>query len=177
MDLSKTKSQLKTLFADNFTAEISEQDLRDFVESIFQYGGLSLPANDFVPNPGQLIDDSYTCVNQFLSQSISSPDVQADPNNGTIKILRAGVYTINISLSFSGSANSEWQGSVFKNDLDMEICNFKELLRPLGQISTAGGFDPLLVEANDVLEYRIKSIATNKTFLLESGQFNVFRIG
>jgi len=120
---------------------------------------------------------SFSCVNQFLTETISSSDVQPNLNDGTIKILRPGVYLVNISLSFSGSANSEWIGSLFRNDIDMEVCTFKELLRPAGEIGNAEGFGPLLVEGNDILEFRVKASSMNTTFILESGQFNVFRIG
>ena len=177
MDLSRTFDQLKIKLADNRTGDITEQVMRDFVESVFQYGGLRITPQDFLPNPGQTIDTDFTCINQFLEPSTSSSDVQPDSNNGTIKILRAGVYIINISLSFTGSNNSEWDGSLFKNDIDMEICTFKELLRPAGEIGNVGGFDPLVVEDNDVLEYRVRANGMNKNFLLESGQFSVFRIG
>jgi len=177
MDLSRTFDQLKTLFADNVTGNITEQIMRDFTESIFQYGGLRLAPQDFTPNPGQLIGTSFSCVNQFLSETVSSSDVQLNVNDGTIKILRQGVYFINISLSFSGSANSEWIGSLFRNDIDMEVGTFKELLRPAGELGNAEGFGPLVIESNDVLEYKVKANSTNKVFLLESGQFNVFRIG
>jgi hypothetical protein len=51
------------------------------------------------------------------------------------------------------------------------------MLRPAGEIGNAEGFDPLVVEANDVLDYRVKAGTMNTDFLLESGQFNVFRIG
>lgn len=177
MDLSRTFDQLKIKFADNITGDITEQAMRDFVESIFQYGGLRITPQDFMPNPGQTIGTNFTCVNQFLSPSATSSDVQPDSNSGTIKILRAGVYIINISLSFSGSNNSEWSGSLFKNDIDMEVCTFSELLRPAGEIGNVGGFDPLVIKADDILEYRVKANSTNKTFLLVSGQFTVFRIG
>ncbi len=177
-NVSRTFDQLKKLFDQNVVfGNHNELVMRDLIESIFQYGGLRLSVQNFIPNPGQLIDDSYSCVNQFLSEGPSSSDVTPNVSDGTIKILRPGVYLINISLSFSGSANSEWQGSLFKNSTDMEVCTFKELLRPAGEIGNAEGFDPLVVEANDVLEYRVKANAMNTAFLLESGQFNVFRIG
>lgn len=176
MDLSRTFDQLKTKFADNITGKITEQVMRDLVESIFQYGGISLPAGDFVVNPGQTIGTTFTCVNQWVSANPSSSDVQANLI-GSITINRAGVYLVIVSLSFSGSNNSDWTGSLFRNDVDLDLCTFRELLRPAGDVSSASGFDPVIVSSNDTLEYRIKSASPNDTFVLESGQFNVFRIG
>ncbi len=178
-DRSRTFDQLKQqLYAQNVTGDnLNELSMRDLIESIFQYGGLRLSPQDFVGGNEQEIGESFTCVNQFLAQSVSSSDVVPNPNDGTITILRPGVYKVNISLSFSGGANSEWIGSLFRNDVDMEVCTFKELLRPAGELGNAEGFDPLVVAANDVLEYRVKANTMNTDFLLESGQFNVFRIG
>ncbi len=178
-DVSRTFEELKAqLYGQNVTGDnLNELSMRDLIESIFQYGGLRLAPQDFVGGNGQEIGESFTCVNQFLSQSVSSSDVVPNQNNGTITILRPGVYLVNVSLSFSGGANSEWIGSLFKNDIDMETCTFVELLRPPGEIGNAEGFDPLVIEANDILEYRVKANTENADFLLGSGQFNVFRIG
>jgi len=165
-DRSRTFDELKTtVFGQNvFGDDLRDLNIRDLIESIFQYGGLRLAAQDFVPNPGQSIGTSFSCVNQFLTGTVSSSDVESNPNDGTIKILRPGVYLINISLTFSGSANSEWTGSLFRNDIDMEACTFKELLRPAGEIGNAEGFDPIAMGANDVIEYRIKANTGNMTF-------------
>ncbi len=178
MDLSRTFDQLKGIFANNNQGLISAQDVRDFIESTFQFGGLRLPAGQFTPNQGQQIGETFICLNQFIpaSEPVSS-DVVPNPLNGTIKILRSGVYAINVSLSFEGSNNSKWEGSAFKNNQDMGVCTFLELLRPNGDVSTIGGFDPVVINAGDVLEYRIKADGNNKTFILRSGQFYVFRIG
>ena len=178
MDLSRTFGQLKGIFANNNQGLISAQDVRDLLESVFQFGGLRLPAGQFISNSGQQIGETFVCLNQFIpAPEPASSDVVPNPLNGTIKILRSGVYAINVSLSFEGSNNSKWEGSAFKNDQDMEICTFLELLRPNGDVSTIGGFDPIVINAGDVLEYRIKADGNNKNFILRSGQFYVFRIG
>lgn len=178
-DRSRTFDQLKQqLFRQNvFGNDLRELSVRDLIESIFQYGGLRLAPQEFEEGNGQSMGTSFSCVNQFVTEAPSSSDVVADTNDGTITILRPGVYMVNISLSFSGSANSEWIGSLFRNDIDMKVCTFKELLRPAGEIGNAEGFDPLVAEADDVLEYRVQADTENADFLLESGQFNVFRIG
>jgi len=175
MDLSRTFDQLKTLFADNVTGNITEQIMRDFVESVFQFGGLSLSAEQ-TPS-GQQIGTTFTCVNQFINEDLPSIDVVPNTSNGGIKILRGGTYLVNISLSFSGSNNSVWTGSLFRNDEDMQIVGFKELLRPSGDVSNVGAFGSVLVQGDDILDYRVKANGANKQFVLEAGQLYVFRIG
>ena len=177
-DVSRTFEELKTqLYAQNVTGDnLNELSMRDLIESIFQYGGLRLSAGQ-APNP-QTISQDFICLNQY--QSLSPPtssDVNPNSVLGRIVISRGGVYGVNVSLSFSGTNNSEWTGSLFRNDVDMGLCTFVELLRPAGDVSCVGGFDPIVVEAGDELEYRVKANGDNKQFSLQSGQFYVFRIG
>lgn len=176
MNVSRTFIQLIRIFANNNRGLIRAQDIRDLIESNFQFGGLRLSPEQ-TPDP-QTISQDFVCLDQYqLLSPPNSPDVILNSSVGTITIGRGGVYAINVSLCFSGSNNSQWTGSIFRNDINMGLCAFVELLRPAGDVSCVGGFDPLVVEAGDVLEYRVKSNGNNKQFVLESGQFYVFRIG
>lgn len=183
MGLSRTFDELKVLFKDNRIGAISEQNVRDLMESIFQFGGIRLPAGEFQAGNEQIIGTSFQCLTQFISTlSLSSSDVVPNPVSGTIKIKRPGVYMVNISLSFTGTGNTLFEGNlirkrVSKPDAQLNICTFLESIRPNNEISNAGGIDPLLVQADDVLEYHIKADGAGKQFQLRSGQFNVFRIG
>jgi len=172
---SRTKEQLEVIFADNNRGLITAQDIRDLIESTFQFGGLSLSPGQ-TPNP-QTISQDFVCLNQWQAVSPNSSDIILNSSAGTIEIDRAGVYGINVSLSFSGSNNSKWTGSLFRNNEDFGLCTFIELLRPAGDVSCVGGFDPGVIREGDVLEYRIKANGNNKQFVLESGQFYIFRIG
>lgn len=180
MDLSRTVSQLKTLFADNFTAQISEQDLRDFVESIFQYGGISLPASQFSNGDEQIIGVDLICLDQFSFSNISTADIV--PVTDGIKFLRPGVYRVSVGLSFTGSNNAVFEGNLVRKRVSepdelLDICTFVETIRPNNEFSNGGGSDPLLVEADDIIEYHIKADSAGREFQLRAGQFNVFKIG
>lgn len=180
MDLSRTIPQLKALFADNFTAQISEQDLRDLIESIFQYGGISLPASQFVAGGSQTIGLNLVCLDQFSFSNISTSDILTLADG--IKFMRPGVYTVSVRLSFTGTNNAVFEGNLVRKrvsepDEPLDICTFLETIRPNNEISNGGGSDPLLVEANDIIEYHLKSDTSGRNFELRSGQFNVFKIG
>lgn len=178
MDLSRTFIELEALFADNTKGLISEQDIRDFVESVFQYGGIRLPASGFQTGQQQTIGENFICIEQFIATTgPSSSDVVPDPSDGTITITRSGVYLVIVSFSFTGTNNSQWEGSLFRNGANLDICTFAELLRPSMDVSSAGGADPLVISAGDVLDYRVKSNSPGNTFELRAGQFNVLRIG
>ncbi len=175
MATSRTLAQLEAMFANNNQGLITAENVRDLIASVFQFGGLSLSAEQ-TPS-GQQIGTTFTCVNQFINEDIPSVDVVPNTSNGTIKIRREGIYLVTISLSFSGSNNSVWIGSLFRNDEDMQKVGFKELLRPSGDVSNVGAFGSILVRDNAILEYRVKANGNNKQFVLEAGQLYVFRIG
>lgn len=181
MDRSRTFGQLERILGNNNRGLISAQDIRDLVVSFRQFGGLRLPVVSFEPGNGQEISTSFTCINQFITVSPSTSDVIPNPANGTIKINRGGVYMVYILMSFTGSNNTVFDGSLFRTrgnvTEDMEICTMQETIRPNNEISNAGGIDSLEVQANDILGYDVKADGMNKEFLLKSGQFNVCRIG
>lgn len=183
-DRSRTFSQLKEqLFSQNvFGDDLQELSIRDLIESIFQYGGLRLSPSQFTAGNEQVIGVDFQCLNQFASGSLSSSDVEPDPLTGSIKILRPGVFMPKISLSFTGTNNAVFEGNIIRKrvsepDEELNICTFLETIRPNNEFSNAGGFDSLEVEADDVLEYAIKSDSPSNEFQLRAGQFYVRRIG
>lgn len=180
MDLSRTFSQLKAKLADNFTGDITEQVMRDLVESIFQHGGISLPASQFVAGEEQVIGIDFVCLEQFAFSDISTSDVVPLANG--IKFLRPGVYWTSIGLSFTGSNNTVFEGNLIRKrgiapDEPLDICTFVETIRPNNEISNGGGGHSLEVQADDIIEYNIKADSPGREFLLMAGHFNVFKIG
>lgn len=173
--MSITFGKSKGLFGDNsIGTDLVE---RVEVESFFQFGGLRLYAGDFVPNPGQAIGQSFICLNQFIGSDLTSDNVIPNPEDGTIQIFRTGVYLVKLSLSFESNMNAKWDGSLFRNDVNMEVCSFVELMRPNGEVSTVSTLDPIVISKGDSLEYRVRSDQGSADFILMSGQFFCFRIG
>jgi len=180
-DKSRTFEQLKTtVFGQNVTGnDLFELSMRDLIESIFQFGGVSLPANQFT-GQSQTIGLNLVCIDQFAFSNISSSDVVVLPDG--IKFLRPGVYWISIRLSFTGTNNAVFEGNLVRKrvnepDEPLNICTFLETIRPNNELSNGGGSDPLEVKSNDIIEYHLKADAAGRNFELRSGQFNVFRIG
>jgi len=175
-DTSRTLPQLMSLFKDNATGAISAQDMRDFVRSIWQSGSIRMPIS--ATPSGQTIGTSYEKITQFTKRGISSPSITTSVSNSNIVFGKGGVFVAVAQLSFSGSPNIEWSGSLFRNGDDAEVCNFKHISRGAGGgISIATAFDSILVLDGHVLDYRVKANSDNRMFTLETGIFSVFRIG
>ncbi len=176
-DTSRTYAELIALLADNATKNVSEQDIRDLVESVFQYGGIQMKTSDS-PSAGQSIGTSYVKLTQFTAtEDVSSNDITASAANDNITIARAGVYAIHCSLSFSGANNSTWKSSIFIDDVDADTIGFIRKLSTAGDVGSATAFGIHLIGAGEVLDVRVKADGAAKNFTLESGMFFVFRVG
>lgn len=174
-DTSRTLAQLKTLFANNVRGQISAQDLRDFVASVFQYGSLRMVSSD--TPAGQVIGTAYEKLAQFTKRATPSDDITSSIANNNFTIARSGVYAVLISLSFSGTNNSIWTGSLFKSGTDQEVCSLKRKLVSVNDLGSASSFDCVVINAGDIVDYRLKADGASKTFTLETGAFMLLRIG
>ena len=175
-DISKTFAELKALFANNTSRDISEQDTRDLLESIFQYGEIDMPAST-TPTAGQTIGTAYTKVTQFTQNLDSSTYITPDAANDQITVLKGGVFAVFIGLSFSGSNNSTWVGSLHVNDADADEANFKRKLSTSGDVGKVGSLGIITLADNAVVSYYVKADASGKTFVLENGSLILFRVG
>lgn len=179
-DTSKTFTQLILDLADNASGDISEEVVRNLLTSVWQYGGLRMMLGD-VP-AGQSIGETYTKVDQWTTNTSSSDFITPDQANNQFSIIKGGVFAILASLSFSGSNNSVWQGSLFVTPdgdaaADVDKVNFKRKLSAAGDVGAATSFDCITLNDLDVVDFRVKADAAAKNFVLETGSFFLFRIG
>lgn len=175
MDTSRTFAELITLFANNTSGAISEQDQRDFVESVFSYGGMRMMLTD-TPS-GQSIGTDFVKMNQFTTNATSSNFIVPAVATDNITITKGGVFAVLIAISFSGSNNSTWQGTLFNNDVDTDKVQFKRKLSSSGDVGATALFDCITLVDDDVVDFRVKADAAAKTFTLDAGSFFLFRIG
>ncbi len=174
-DTSKTFDELITDFANNTSGAISEQDQRNLVESIFQYGGMRMLISD-TPS-GQSIGTSFIKLSQFTENALFSNFIAPAASTDTITITKGGVFATLISLNFSGSNNSTWEGSMFKDNTDTNTLQFKHKLSTGGDVGTVSVLDFNVFTDGEAIDYRLKADAAAKTFTLEAGTFFLMRIG
>lgn len=175
-EVSKTYAELILLLADNTSGDISEQDLRNVVESVFQYGGIEMTASD-TASGGQTIGTTYTKLTQFQSNTISSSGLTPAHGNDNITVVKGGVFVVLIGISFSGSNNSTWTGSVFVDDVDEDIACFERKLSTNGDVGKIGSIGIITLADGEVLDYRVKADAADKTIIVTTGSLILIRIG
>ncbi len=175
-DISKTLAQLKELFGDNVTGDISPQDGRDLVESIFQYGGITL-LHSMGPGTPQSIGTSFVKIDQFTSDEPSSSGVTTDHANDKITVIKGGVFIFSASLSVGGDPNVIWQGTLFNNNIDADSAGIDVLIGGGSDIVRASAKDIITLADGDELDYRMKANSAAKSFELHSGSLLLFRVG
>ncbi len=175
-DTSKTFAQLIADLADNASGDILEGVIRNVLTSIFQYGEIEMPASA-VPTAGQTIGTSYVKVNQFTKDLESSAFVTPDFANDHIHILKGGEFIAFIGMSFSGSNNSVWTGSLHINGGDADEANFERKLSASGDVGKVGSMGIFTAEDGDIITYDVKADAAGKTFVMTNGSLILFRIG
>jgi len=79
-DTVRTLAQLQTLLADNNSKDISEQDLRDFLVSVFMPVGSIVAWHKSMTGTPSLPENWVECNGQTLSDSDSPYDGQVIPN-------------------------------------------------------------------------------------------------
>ena len=131
---------------------------------------LSLPtAGSFV----KWVDDTSSLEGLSAANDL----VALGPSIGTITIgdNGVGVYKCNISVSFSGSNNSNVHGVIFLNGVEQEKIEFHRKLSGV-DVGNASASGLLQLQPADVLDVRFSSDTAATTITVEHLQFNIIRI-
>jgi len=175
-DVSRTAAELDALFADNVTGNISPQDLRDFVESVFQYGCITLLISSG-PGVAQTIGTTFVKIDQFSTNGPSSSGITPDHTTDQLAIVKRGDFVAIVSLSVGGDPNVTWQGTLFNNNIDADRAGLDVRIGGGSDIVRATSLDIISLADGDVVDYRMKAGAAGKSFQLQSGSLLLFRVG
>jgi hypothetical protein len=109
--------------------------------------------------------------NNTLSSSYVTPDYEFDH----IVITEAGVYFVEMQLSFSGASNAVYECAVYKNGVRQEQIRFKRKLSANGDVGSASAQSLINVTGSaSALEiYAVSDGSNNIT--VEAGQFTVLK--
>tara|TARA_Y100000310_G_scaffold221989_1_gene223639 strand:- start:1317 stop:1862 length:546 start_codon:yes stop_codon:yes gene_type:complete len=114
VDTQKSLSTLQSDLADNTSGDITPQDVRDFLVSVYaEYGEVSVKDNATATSL-----TTQSTWYQFVSFDTNgaSEGVTPDHTNDHLTIATAGTYEISANVSFLGSSNSDFELAVYKNN-------------------------------------------------------------
>lgn len=171
-DTQRTLAALLAILADNTAGDISEQDLRDLLVSVFGgYGGIYLTS----AADAQDVDIAPVKITAFDTNMVSS-GVTSDHTDDSITIGTTGVYYVEFTVAFSGSSGEVFTIQLYKAGVAVAGAFLKRKLTGAGDIASASFALYVSCNAADELDVRVNSEADSKTVTIESGLFSVSRI-
>ncbi len=109
--------------------------------------------------------------NNSLSSSFIAPEYEFDH----IYVTEAGVYFVEMQLSFSGAANAVYECAVYKNGVRQEQVRFKRKLNANGDVGSASANGIINITGSAVaLEIYAVSDGSNN-FVVEAGQLSILK--
>ncbi len=172
-DTPRTRAQLLTLLANNSTGEISPQDLRDVLVSLFGiYGSIKAVANTLTQTMAAATPARMTNFTKNGLAVSTTPDYA----NNKIALPNGGTYVVVAQASIKSSVADvamvtrlAIDDTAIDGRFDMEIVNPDEAASGLC-------FDIITVNAAEELSLRVETDKITNLTLID-GQLAAFRIG
>ena len=101
----------------------------------------------------------------------------ADSDTLTIGVKGAGVYTVAVAYSFSGTVNTLFEGAVFVNGVRQQNLEFNRFIGAGGDQGFAGIMGFVELNRGDVLDYRIMSDTMSATATTRHATLVINRVG
>lgn len=178
----RTTAQINSLLADNTSGDVSPQDLRDAIASIFGgYGGLLLSLSgspviksDVAQTP--LIITEYDHV-EAQSSDVNSSGVVVSAAAGTITIGQSGIYMIHFSVSFSlSSPNTLASFRLYTNSVVGDV-GVDRFIGGASQSASANFVAMLTLTAGDILDIRAFIDSGTASITFTNVGFLLHRVG
>jgi hypothetical protein len=145
VDTIRTRAALLTLLADNTSGNISPQDIRDTLVSLFGvFGGLSLRSGS-TPQSG--VTTTPTAMTGFAANlpAIGTTPAHASDN---ITLPTQGYYLLYLNVSFSGDNNTTWEFEIAEDAVGTGIA-FERKIGVGGDVGDASCFGIIQTVADD----------------------------
>lgn len=172
-DTQRTLTSCLALLANNTNGEISPQDIRDTVVSIFNnYAAMWI----YNGSTTQVIGTSLTKMTGFAVSS-SAGALAASTSNSNIAVSVTGKYFIFAQLSYSGSANTTFAIFPYVTSTGQQTVGCKRKLGSGGDAGSASFGGIITLTAGDTVELQIMADSEAKDFLPIEAQFVLIKIG
>ena len=137
------------------------------------YGEIYVAGGVAVQTPGL----TFAKITQF-DTARSSVGMTSDPSADTITVASAGVYSLNVSLSFYGSSGSLVSVALFLDGVEQTGAGFVRKIGTGGDVGAAGFAGQLITAGpNVVAELRVKTDGASDDFSVANGVFSIHSIG
>lgn len=164
-----------TLSFTQIQAEHSDVEITD-VDDILGESAYAEISNE-TPGPQQTgITDTYTKIDQFDTVGLSKNISVSGPNNN-LTITKAGFYSIEYFMSYTGTANEIYILAVHVNDAEVAKSSSIRTVSAANDVGSVSNKAILQLAVNDVVDIRVKTnVAGTNNFTLQSGNFIIQKV-
>ncbi len=137
-----------------------------------RYGGIYVATGTAT----QALTTSWVKITgSFQNNTVSSSYITPEYEFDHLSITEAGVYFVEMQLSFSGIPNALYECAVYKDGVRQEQVRFKQELNVSGSVSSASAHGLIDVTGSAIaLEIYAVSDGSNN-FTIEAGQFTILK--
>ena len=176
-DTVRTRAEALALLPNNTTGEISPQDVRDVVVSLFgNYGeiGVTGGVQNQVTNSTPGVFDKVTL---YAANGIEQGSVSPDPDNDQVTLTVAGTYLVIWDVSFTGDNSTNYTGRIEKNGAALTFGKWVRSLDSNNSLGHSTCFAFVEAEADDVITTAISSNKASSDFIVSEMTLTVFKVG
>lgn len=110
------------------------------------------------------------------------PDMSAGLNRGFVfqntqelKVVKAGKYKVDWSISFQDGNNQTWEGAIFINGTKVDSST---AVRFLGAVDTGnfGSHSIIDVEVDDIIDLRMANLTSTSNAVIDSAAISIIRV-
>ena len=153
VDTVRTRAAVLALLADNSTGDISPQDVRDAIVSMFGVYAFIYVSDGAVAQAG--VTTTPTLMTGFAANGINS-DATPDHTTDSITINTAGDYEVKFQCAFSGAINTMFQFHV-RVDAAEQVYGTRRMLSASGDEGSCSITGGLTLAAAEVVTIYVES--------------------
>ena len=113
---------------------------------------------------------SIDTVTTFIGQNV-------DSTAGRLIVRDNGIYNVNYSVSFNGTAATVYHIAVHKNSVKQDNLSIERRIGTANDVGNAGGTGVLSLSVNDTLDLRVNSSGNSKNFIYTHINLSILKIG
>lgn len=117
---------------------------------------------------------TYQTVTGFTAGE--SNNVTLNATNGTMTIVEAGKYAVNMVVSFGGTDSTTFEGHLFVDDVKVDKIGAKRRLGTTGDVGTTGFTGIMDLAAAEVLKIKFTADVGGSYIAIDNINFNIHRI-
>lgn len=177
METNRTLAAVLALLADNTAGDISPQDIRDLVVSLFANYGIIGVAGGSTTQVTNATPGTFDKVTGFTTDGISAGAVTAAAASDQLSVTVDGAYLAIFMTSFGGTGGADMLGRIVVDGSPTTFGKWSRTLGVGGDVGTAVAFDLVPLTSAQVVTAEIASDGASDDYTPEESVLALIKIG